>query len=527
MWRFPQFIRRNRWPALEEKPVKLLPIGWALTLTLALAVTATGLLLLGALAWLGLPDATSKRPTVAEFLDTLKIVLAVIGGIGGVVALVVAYRKQRIGEEENHRAREAARREDVKLYVDRFDKASAKLGDTSAAVRLAAVHALASLADDWPDGRQMCIDVLCAYLRMPLEPEPDANQDPAGLATWRAMREVRATILRLIGAHLQREAPISWSGVDLDFTGVVFDQGADFAGAVFSGGEVRFNRAEFLGGEVRFNRAEFSGGTVRFGHTKFLGGTVMFSGAKFSGRRVMFDRAEFSGSTVMFNRAEFSGDTVQFNHAAFSSGTVAFSGAKFSGRRVMFDRAEFSGSTVVFGYAEFSCAWAKFEFAKFSDGEVVFNRAEFAGGEVRFNGAVFSGGTVAFSDAKFSGSQVAFIDAGFSGGTVAFSGAEFSGSRVLFGRVKFSGGGLWFNRAEFSGGKVSFVDAEFSGGEVDFSAVADWSCPPIGLPDLAEGLLLPRPSTPSPTPQPADEAAGQLTSGDLDKAPGADATGAA
>ena len=31
---------------------------------------------------------------------------------------------------------------------------------------------MAGLADDWPDHRQMCVDVLCAYLRMPYEPEP-------------------------------------------------------------------------------------------------------------------------------------------------------------------------------------------------------------------------------------------------------------------------------------------------------------------------------------------------------------------
>lgn len=174
MPRLPQFVRRvlRRQRSPDPQAVRLLPIGRALAITLAVAITATGLLLFGALTWLGLPAPTGQKPSVAEFLDTLKIVLAVVGGIGGVVALVVAYRKQRITEEENHRARETARREDIKLYVDRFDKASGKLGDASAAVRLAAVHALAALADDWAGGRQMCIDVLCAYLRMPPDPKP-------------------------------------------------------------------------------------------------------------------------------------------------------------------------------------------------------------------------------------------------------------------------------------------------------------------------------------------------------------------
>jgi len=31
---------------------------------------------------------------------------------------------------------------------------------------------MAGLADDWKVNRQICIDVLCAYLRMPYEPDP-------------------------------------------------------------------------------------------------------------------------------------------------------------------------------------------------------------------------------------------------------------------------------------------------------------------------------------------------------------------
>jgi hypothetical protein len=60
-------------------------------------------------------------------------------------------------------------RENPKLYSDRFTAAVARLGDPSPAVRLGGVHALAGLADDAPTAqlRQTCIDVLCAYLRLP------------------------------------------------------------------------------------------------------------------------------------------------------------------------------------------------------------------------------------------------------------------------------------------------------------------------------------------------------------------------
>ncbi len=85
---------------------------------------------------------------------------------------------------------------------------------------------------------------------------------PADRAAYRANREVRHTIIRLISDHLRPDAALSWQGLNLDFTGVVFD-GGDFARARFSGGIVRFDGAEFPGGElVNFLATEFSGGEV-------------------------------------------------------------------------------------------------------------------------------------------------------------------------------------------------------------------------------------------------------------------------
>ncbi|MFF3671698.1 pentapeptide repeat-containing protein, partial [Microtetraspora malaysiensis] len=245
-----------------RQPVPLIPFSLALGLTLVLAAAAAAGLIVLTLVGLGSPDLPQGSLGVTDLLEVVKISLAVVAGVGGVVALVVAYRKQRLAE-----AGEA--REHTKLYAERFDKATDKLGSGAPAVRLAGVHALAALADDWDGGRQMCIDVLCAYLRMPPEPEPDAEHDPGAHGAWRAMREVRATIIRLIATHLRESAPIPWIGADLDFTGVVFDNDANFMGAEFSGGLVTFRDAEFSGGTVTFRGAEFSGGTVWFGGAEF------------------------------------------------------------------------------------------------------------------------------------------------------------------------------------------------------------------------------------------------------------------
>ncbi|MEU4825110.1 hypothetical protein AB0H37_24830 [Actinomadura sp. NPDC023710] len=157
----------------------------ALAATCTAAVAVAGLTL-----WLGLDlldvhgIKREKQITSSVLFDLVKLSFAVVAGLGGLVALVVAYRKQRT--EEN-----AALREDTKPHGDRFTAAVTQLGDTSPAVQLGGVHALAGLADDAPTRqlRQTCIDVLCAYLRLPYDPnpsdDPGEGQDPAGHARAR------------------------------------------------------------------------------------------------------------------------------------------------------------------------------------------------------------------------------------------------------------------------------------------------------------------------------------------------------
>ncbi len=185
---------------------------------------------------------------------------------------------------------------------------------------------MAGLADDWPENRQTCIDVLCAYLRLPYEPAPGEEIPAPEHLAFLASREVRHTVIRVIAAHLNDGAAVSWQGLSFDFNSVIFD-GGDFRGAEFSGGLAVFDGAEFSGGTVRFNRAKFSGGEVFFGGAKFSGGTVLFRGARFSEGTVSFRDTELSGGTVDFSRAKFSGGTVDFSQAKFSGGTVDFNSA--------------------------------------------------------------------------------------------------------------------------------------------------------------------------------------------------------
>ncbi|MCX4902382.1 pentapeptide repeat-containing protein [Streptomyces sp. NBC_00892] len=367
-----------------DRELRLWKVGRALTITFAAAVLVSSSVFYGLVYLLDFQeiDKTAKLDSQTLF-DLVKLSFGVVAGAGALVALVVAYRRQRVDEAGAHR-------EATRLHTERFTAAVEQLGSESPAVRLGGVHALAGLADDAPDKglRQTCIDVLCAYLRLPFSPDPAHLPDPLPDGTspseerrnahqdkkdqYRALREVRHTILRLIGEHyrIPQGTHRSWQGCNLDLTGVTIDSAMDFTGATFSSGAVNFANATFSSGNVRFSGATFSGGNVRF------------SGATFSGSYMLFDDATFSGSDVRFVATKFSSGQVRFSRATFSDSNVDLFAATFSGSDVRFTGAMFSGGSV------------RFIATTFSGGSVRFDRATFSGDSVHFDGAEFSGSDV-------------------------------------------------------------------------------------------------------------------------------------
>jgi hypothetical protein len=307
------------------------------------------------------PDSDALAP-----IDVLKIALAVVVGVGGavalVVALVVAYRRQRDVEKGR--------------FVERFGAAAAELGDPDVAVRIAGVYAMAATADDSRDlaRRQQCIDVLCGYLRLPYEPEHGSShrtelvttttrQAPAPITSIEEQarhqlrqddREVRQTIVRIIASHLQPRAENNWSRHDYDFTGVLFED-ARFLGAVFNGKNVSFDRATFSGASTNFGGARFSGVSASFEGAMFSSASTSFEGAMFGSASTSFDEAmfgsastsfhgaQFRGADTSFEGAQFTGERTCFDRAAFSSGRTSFDRAAFNGGRTTVDRATFNG----------------------------------------------------------------------------------------------------------------------------------------------------------------------------------------
>lgn len=108
-----------------------------------------------------------------------------------------------------------AKRAEADALAKRYQDAAAQLGHDKAAVRLAGAYAMARLADDWPDERQVCIDVLCSYLKMPaIEPSTTAK-DALGEAQVR--RSITEVFIKHWTAPTEKQA--DWSSNDFDFRG--------------------------------------------------------------------------------------------------------------------------------------------------------------------------------------------------------------------------------------------------------------------------------------------------------------------
>ena len=103
-----------------------------------------------------------------------------------------------------------AKRAEADALAKRYQEAATQLGHDKAAVRLAGGYAMARLADDWPEQRQSCVDVLCAYLRMPTQHETTQAAD--------GEKHVKIAILRLIGDHLDATRSINWCDCDFNFS---------------------------------------------------------------------------------------------------------------------------------------------------------------------------------------------------------------------------------------------------------------------------------------------------------------------
>ena len=187
---------------------------------------------------------------------------------------------EKIGGAADEVLREVGRRALADALAKRYQEAASQLGQDTAAVRLAGVYAMARLADDWPEQRQTCIDVLCAYLRMPSHQETAQGVEEVE-------KQVRIAILRVIGDHLDAERSINWCDCDFDFSyaelsGInwsepTFKKQPDFSNTHFTE-FVAMSKPQFLNG-VDFLFAKFRG-LLQIQNAHIPNGDVLLYGAE-------------------------------------------------------------------------------------------------------------------------------------------------------------------------------------------------------------------------------------------------------
>lgn len=144
-----------------------------------------------------------------------------------------------------------ASRAEAEALLRRYQDAAGQLGHDSAAVRFAGVYGLSNLADEWQAQRYACVEVLCAYLRMPVRKLADGSED---LSDW----SVRRCIQRVIREHLQVDSPTSWSNMRFNFRGAqldsfwlvkaIFERRVEFDGATLTGRSTSLRGTQFREG---------------------------------------------------------------------------------------------------------------------------------------------------------------------------------------------------------------------------------------------------------------------------------------
>ncbi len=412
--------------------------------TVGAAATAgfIGVLLLA----FGNPRVQTGGPIArADLIDLIKLALIGTAGIGGVLGLLITYRRQRIAEatfdltkqaqQFDHEIKQSSRvlqerialenRQDAseKLITSLYTSAVEQLGSERAVVRLAALYSLERIAQSNPASRQPVVDVLCAYLRLPFTPKETRpgraeRRSPSELLPVVEETHVRMSVQQVLRRHLvppgtdvrsRRHRGFEMEGIRRrilgEFGDGVLAADVDREGEFWDGMHLDLRFASLVNLELRgarvasadlseanfHGRADFDGfATTReasFVRARFYG-PAYFGGCRFGGH-AFFYKTRFKGY-VSFEGCRFDRDA-DFVDASFG-GICHMTEASFGGN------AHFDGVTF---HNKVSFKGARFEQS------AEFGTAAFWLESIRRKGAQFRH-VATFDGAKFDG-RVAFV----------------------------------------------------------------------------------------------------------------------
>ncbi|WP_213574119.1 pentapeptide repeat-containing protein [Rhodococcus sp. USK13] len=314
-------------------------------------------------------------------------------------AAYLAYRKQRTADLSHALATRSLDSDALSELRTRFATAVEQLSHTSAAVRMAGAYALATIADEWLERdnvpqAQMCVEVLCGYLRLPYKRDSGKN--------FQTKRVVKRNLDDKVSEEEHFEFPQNDRAVRATITGIVaqrlMSKGGDWDPRPWARLSLDFTDAHLV--DAYFFSSVFP-------------------------RMMIFRRTRFEGMAV-FALARF--ELAIFEQCTFESDAI-FSGAHFA------EHLQIVGAPFVAESGEPS-----------DESADVLTRV---GGRAMFADAVFDGG-VKVSDTEFQ-SAVTFAGATFNQ-VVGFDGID--GQEFDFSEAKFKDGGMLQNVV--SVGEVTF-----------------------------------------------------------------------
>lgn len=225
----------------------------------------------------GATDPQYIWPAAQTVLFTAGGLIAVVG-----VVLSVSRHWDELDSSERDRLRLDAER--VQELRSRFVDAVTLLSNENPVQRQAGLFALGALADDWSSRgnereSQVCVEVICAYLRAPL-PDGLVDTPPAEIPVKSAGYDV-------IGDHLRPSASPHWHSRRINLTGAHIDFTVEWRDATFvNGSRVWLDRATIAGGGIVWlDRASITRGSAVWmnGARVTGGGRIWFNDAKIGG----------------------------------------------------------------------------------------------------------------------------------------------------------------------------------------------------------------------------------------------------
>lgn len=326
--------------AANRQPLHL---GWLVTIGISVTLLL-GVLFFFLFVWTQTELGSDRFFTAAADVDgdvlfnaaRTALTMVTVIGLGG--AALLAYRRQRSTEDSQATASKALevsaksqmtaalaqqtaagalvlsqeqfRHTAERALRERYTEAAELLGSPQFPMRMAGVYALAALADDWhrfgdDTERQVCIDLLCAYLRTDTSARYGAEDitDTEKHAKWEEENAVRAGIIATIRARrlrsLAEDDARSWRTCALDLTGAKLMR-ADFSDADLRGADLA--NADLT--EAFLFRTNLTG--MKLFAVKLVG--AILDAADLS--KAFLDGVDFTNATILnskFNHADLEG----------------------------------------------------------------------------------------------------------------------------------------------------------------------------------------------------------------------------